>query len=81
MSESEEAGRLTSIPGIVEAAPTKPDQSVGVWRIVAKEFSRVLDMVELKIAKSPIIQSVQKTLLLVLFAKDTISKSTRNLHS
>jgi hypothetical protein len=81
MSESEEAGRLTSIPGIVEAAPTKPDQSVGVWRIVANEFSRVLDMVELKIAKSPIIQSVQKTLLLVLFAMDTISKSTRNLHS
>jgi hypothetical protein len=61
MSESEDAGRLTRMPGMVEAAPAKPDQSVGVRKAIAKGLSRVLDIVELRIAKSPIMHSVQKT--------------------
>ena len=61
MSESEDAGRLIRMPGMVEAAPTKPDKSVDVPRATAKGLSRVLDIVELRIAKTPITQSVQKT--------------------
>lgn len=63
ISEREAAGKLTRMPGIVEAAPTRPDQSVGVWSAVVKGFSNVLDMVELRIAKSPMIQSTRKMLL------------------
>ena len=49
------------MPGIVEAAPTKPDHSLGAPNAVAKGLSKVLDIVELRIAKTPITQSVQKT--------------------
>lgn len=66
MSDSEEAGRLTRMPGMVEAAPTKPDQTVGVPSAAAKGLSRVLDIVELRIANTPIMQSVQKTVFPIL---------------
>lgn len=59
--ESEDAGRLIRMPGMVEAAPTKPDQSVGAPSAIAKGLSRVFDIVELRIAKTPITHSVQKT--------------------
>ena len=62
MSERDEAGKLTRMPGIVEAAPMKPDQSVCVCSVAAKGFSRVLDIVELRIAKSPMTHSVKKML-------------------
>ena len=68
MSESEAAGKLIKIPGMVEAAATKPDQSVGVPRLNEKGFrTGLLDIVELRIAKNPMIQSVQKTAFLALF--------------
>ena len=54
------------MPGMVEAAPTKPDQTVGVPRATAKGLSRVLDIVELRIAKTPITHSVQKMALPIL---------------
>jgi hypothetical protein len=63
MSESEAAGRLIKIPGMVEAAATKPLHSVGVPRLAAKGFNTgLLDIVELKIANPPITQRVQKTI-------------------
>jgi len=64
MSERDAAGKLTSIPGIVEAEATKPNQKPsGVSRLVAKGFKTgFLDIVELRIAKSPIMQSIQNTL-------------------
>jgi phosphoribosylcarboxyaminoimidazole (NCAIR) mutase len=65
MSESEAAGKLTKIPGIVEAEATTPVQSVGVPRLSEKGFKTgLLDIVELKIAKTPIIQSVQNALFI-----------------
>jgi hypothetical protein len=61
ISESEAAGRLTSIPGIVEAAATKPNKSLGVPKLVAKGFKTgFLDIVELKIAKEPKRQITKK---------------------
>jgi len=63
MSENEAAGKLTKIPGIVEAEATTPVQLVGVPRLSEKGFKTgLLDIVELKIAKNPIIQSVQNAL-------------------
>ena len=60
-SDKDAAGKLTNIPGIVEAAATKPIKSVGVPRFVAKGFKTgFLDMVELRMAKAPIMQSIQK---------------------
>jgi hypothetical protein len=74
MSESEAAGRLMRIPGIVEAAPTKPDQSVGTWSATANGLSNVFDIVELKMANAPITQITKKILLLVLvFNRDHFS--------
>ena len=61
ISESEAAGRLISIPGIVEAAATKPNRSLGVPKLVAKGFKTgFLDIVELNIAKEPIRQITKK---------------------
>jgi hypothetical protein len=61
MSEREAAGRLMRIPGMVEAAATKPSRSVGVPMLVAKGFNTgLLDMVELRMAKAPITQSIRK---------------------
>jgi len=60
-SESEPAGRLTNMPGMVEAAATKPVQESGVPRLDAKSFKTgFFDMVELRIANSPIAQSARK---------------------
>jgi hypothetical protein len=64
MSESEAAGRLTNMPGIVDAAATTPSQSVGVPILFAKGFrTGDLDIVELSKAKKPMKQSIRKTLL------------------
>ena len=61
MSDREAAGKLTSIPGIVEAAATKPKRSLGVPRLVAKGFKTGLfDIVELNTANDPIMQSIMK---------------------
>ena len=63
-SESEAAGKLTKIPGMVDAAATMPIRSVGVWKLFAKGFrTGLLDIVELSIAKRPITHSVQNMLL------------------
>jgi len=73
MSESEAAGKLIKMPGIVEAEAMKPSSSVGVPRCEAKGFKTgFLDIVELKIAKNPIMQSVQKTLFTAFFACEAI---------
>jgi len=68
MSESEAAGRLTKIPGIVEAEATKPVQKpLGVPRLDANGLrTGLFDIVELRIAKKPMTQSVKKTVLSVL---------------
>ena len=69
MSEREAAGRLTRIPGIVDAEATKPPlQSVGAPRLDAKGFrTGFFDIVELRIAKKPIMHRVRKTLFLACF--------------
>ncbi len=60
-SESEAAGRLIRIPGMVEADAMKPNRSGGVPKLVANGFrTGVFDMVELKIAKVPIRQNTVK---------------------
>lgn len=62
MSESEAAGRLIKIPGIVEAEETNPLHSAGVPRLAEKGFNTgLLAIVELRIANPPIMQRVQKT--------------------
>ena len=49
------------IPGMVEAAATNPSRSVGVPMVVAKGFKTgLLDIVELRMAKAPITQSIRK---------------------
>lgn len=75
MSESEAAGKLTRIPGIVDAAATTPVQSVGVSRLSENGLrTGLFDIVELRMAKKPIIQSVRKTLFLALFMCRFIGK-------
>ena len=60
-SESEAAGKLTSIPGMVDAEATIPNKLSGVPRLDAKGFKTgFLDMVELRIAKKPIIHIIKK---------------------
>jgi hypothetical protein len=68
-SEREAAGKLTSIPGMVDAEPTIPFQKPsGVPRAAANGFNTgFLDIVELRIAKSPREQSILKRLFLVFF--------------
>jgi hypothetical protein len=69
MSESEAAGRLTKIPGIVDADATTPSKSSGVPKLEAKGFSTgFLDMVELKIANRPMTQRIKKKDFEVHFA-------------
>ena len=69
MSDSEAAGKLIKIPGMVDAEETKPLHSVGVPRLVAKGFNTgLLDIVELRIANPPIMQRVQKTTFIALLA-------------
>jgi hypothetical protein len=60
-SDSEAAGRLTSIPGIVDAEATNPISSDGVPRLVAKGFrTGFFDIVELRMASAPITHTVRK---------------------
>jgi hypothetical protein len=73
MSESEAAGKLTKIPGIVDAEEMKPLHSVGVPRAVEKGFrTGLLDIVELRIANPPIMQRVQKTTFTLLLVLESI---------
>jgi hypothetical protein len=75
MSESEAAGKLTKIPGIVDAAATTPVQSVGVPRLSEKGLrTGLFDIVELRIAKKPIMQSVKKRLSLAFLRCKLICK-------
>jgi hypothetical protein len=61
MSESDAAGKLIIIPGIVEAAATTPNKSVGVPKLLANGFrTGLLDIVELSMANAPIVQSMTK---------------------
>jgi hypothetical protein len=76
MSEREAAGKLTSIPGIVDAEATKPIQKPsGVLRLVANGFKTgFLDNVELRIANIPIMQRVRNMLPLASFTLETVIK-------
>ena len=68
MSESDAAGRLTSMPGIVEAAAIMPVKSAGVPKLIAKGLSTgFFDIVLLKMAKAPIMHKTQKNRLLIIF--------------
>jgi hypothetical protein len=61
ISDNEAAGRLISIPGMVDTEATKPNRSLGVPRLVAYGFrTGLFDMVELKIANNPITQRTKK---------------------
>jgi len=60
-SDNDAAGKLTSMPGIVEAAAMNPVSWVGVLRCEEKKGSTgSFDIVELRIAKAPIRQRIQK---------------------
>jgi phosphoribosylcarboxyaminoimidazole (NCAIR) mutase len=72
MSESEAAGRLAKMPGMVEAAATNPVQFVGVPRLNENGFrTGLLDIVELRIANNPMAQNIQNALSLTLFSCET----------
>jgi hypothetical protein len=59
-SERDAAGRLMSMPGIVEAAATNPIRSLGVPKLLANGLSTGLfDMVELRIANAPITHRIK----------------------
>jgi hypothetical protein len=50
-----------SMPGMVDAAATMPSKSSGVPRLVAKGFKTgFFDIVELRTANKPIMQSTMK---------------------
>ena len=74
ISEREAAGRLTRIPGMVEAEATKPIQRPsGVRRLVAKGFSTgFLDIVELRTANIPMTQSIRNMRLLPVLERGGI---------
>jgi hypothetical protein len=76
MSESEAAGRLTRIPGMVEAEITRPLQESGVPRLFERGVSTepLLEIVELRIMSPPIKQRLQKTLFPVFFVPDFIDE-------
>ena len=75
MSESDAAGKLINIPGMVEAAATKPVKSVGVPRLNEKGFrTGLLDIVELKIANNPMTHIIKKTPSLAFFVCEAINK-------
>ena len=60
-------GKLTNMPGIVEAAAITPVKSAGVPRLIAKGFSTgSLDMVLLRMANAPIMQRIKKYLSIPL---------------
>ena len=61
MSESDAAGKLTMIPGMVEAAATMPNKSAGVPKLLANGFrTGLFDIVELRMANAPMVQSIMK---------------------
>jgi hypothetical protein len=69
MSESDAAGRLIRMPGIVDAEATIPSRSAGVSRLVANGFrTGFFDIVELRIANKPIMQIMMKKALTFQFA-------------
>ena len=60
-SEREPAGRLTRMPGMVEAAATIPIRYSGVPMLSANNGrTGFFDIVELRIAKNPIVHSIKK---------------------
>lgn len=64
--ESEAAGKLIRIPGMVEAEATMPNRSLGVPRLLAKGLrTGFFDIVELKIAKKPMAHITKKKALCV----------------
>jgi len=68
MSDREAAGKLIKTPGIVEAAATTPTQSAGVPRLKEKGFKTgLLDIVELRMTKNPIMQSIRNVLRVTFF--------------
>jgi hypothetical protein len=65
-SESDAAGKLMRMPGMVEAEATMPSKSSGVPKLVAKGFrTGFFDIVELRIANKPIMQIIKKKALCV----------------
>jgi hypothetical protein len=62
-SDNEAAGKLINMPGMVEAAAITPVKSAGVPKLIAKGLSTgSLDMVELKMAKAPMMHKIKKYL-------------------
>ena len=60
ISESDAVGKLTNIPGIVEADATKPIRESGVFKARANGFKTgFFDIVELRIAMKPTRQRTQ----------------------
>jgi hypothetical protein len=60
-SDSEAAGRLINMPGIVEAAATTPRKLEGVSKLTANGLrTGFLDNVELRRANAPITQNTTK---------------------
>jgi hypothetical protein len=81
MSESEAAGRLTRMPGIVEAERTRPVQASGVPRLFEKVLRTepLLDIVELRIISPPIRQRLQNTDFPAFFVPEFIGEPARFL--
>ena len=66
LSDNLPAGRLTRIPGIVDAAATKPNNGSlsGIPIDLAKGFrTGFFDIVELRIAKNPMMHNIKKKLV------------------
>jgi hypothetical protein len=80
-SESDAAGRLIRIPGMVEAEATIPSRSVGVPRLVANGLSTgFFDIVELRIANKPIMQIMRKNALSFHVALNIPSRTLEKKH-
>lgn len=61
MSEREAAGRLMSMPGMVDAAAIIPSRLFGVSKCIAKGLrTGFFDIVELRMAIAPITQNTIK---------------------
>jgi len=78
ISEREPAGKLIRIPGIVEATATKPVQKPsGVPRLAANEGKTgFFDIVELRIANTPMMQSIKKMWCLPFSELEVITESS-----
>jgi hypothetical protein len=80
-SESDAAGRLIKIPGMVEAEATMPSKSAGVPRLVANGLSTgFFDIVELNIANNPIMQIMRKKALSFHLALNIPSRTLEKKH-